>query len=709
MEQNQNNQPVKKETQEFIVETPVFIEETLYKSDGKTSIRKYERGKFLGKGGFAKCYELKCLETKKTYAAKLFPKKELQNSKSKKKLINEIKLHKKLHHPNIVKIEHFFEDNENVYILLELCPNQTLNDLLKRRKRITELEAQYYLIQLVSALKYIHKHKIIHRDLKLGNCFLSANMEPKLGDFGLSAKLEFEGQKRKTICGTPNYIAPEILEKTGHSYEVDTWSLGVMFYTLIFGKPPFETNEVKLTYKKIKMNSYTFPEFVTVHPSTKKLISSIFNLDPSKRPSFDQILEHDFFKIFNSIPKSLPNLTLACPPSVKFLSQYLKTDPNYDMQHMVKSVMKHNSISSMDDLNNNKNTTNDALNKNISGSHIYKTIDNNMNLASHRKCESGMNFACLNIEKNVMNTINIDENIGDKLKILLKNSSNSRNPVNLQSSNSNNNNINDYVNFLINNNNEEAKLPKTNSINNNIVNNNFYINLGSLNSLEFKLDKNMLDTLNTNRESNMNINSNQAFKDIVKIHKFYDYSNKFGVIFFLNNNYIGVCFNDFTNILKSTSLKKAKTIILDKDSKKDKVIDDQMFENYLKNKNESKDFIKRLEVFKQVLGKFQNENKSDDKMISISESNTVVFLKKFIKTQQAILFRLSNKLIQIFFSDKSELILSTKGLMNMAFYKSKTNEEVSDLIENIMNSDNEDLIKKIRYAKNLLINFIKSK
>jgi len=96
-------------------------------------------------------------------------------------------------------------------------------------------------------------------------------------------------------------------------------------------------------------------------------------------------------------------------------------------------------------------------------------------------------------------------------------------------------------------------------------------------------------------------------------------------------------------------------------------------------------------------------------MLSISDSNTVVFLKKFIKTQQAILFRLSNKLIQIFFSDKSELILSTKGLMNMAFYKSKTNEEVSDLIENIMNSENEDLIKKIRYAKNLLINFIKSK
>ena len=88
MEINQHQQPVKKETQDFIVETPVYIEETIYKKDGKSSIRKYERGKFLGKGGFAKCYEIKCLETKKNYAAKLFPKKELQNPKSKKKLIN---------------------------------------------------------------------------------------------------------------------------------------------------------------------------------------------------------------------------------------------------------------------------------------------------------------------------------------------------------------------------------------------------------------------------------------------------------------------------------------------------------------------------------------------------------------------------------------------------------------------------------------------
>lgn len=92
-------------------------------------------------------------------------------------------------------------------------------------------------MQVVQALKYLHANKVIHRDLKLGNLFLGDNMTLKLGDFGLATKIEFEGEKKKTICGTPNYIAPEILEgKDGHSYEVDMWSLGVILYTLLIGK-----------------------------------------------------------------------------------------------------------------------------------------------------------------------------------------------------------------------------------------------------------------------------------------------------------------------------------------------------------------------------------------------------------------------------------------------------------------------------------------
>ena len=90
-------------------------------------------------------------------------------------------------------------------------------------------------------------------------------MQLKVGDFGLAARVVFEGEKKRTICGTPNYIAPEILDsKIGHSYEVDFWSIGVILYTLLVGRPPFESSEVKMTYKKIRAGVFSFPEHIII-------------------------------------------------------------------------------------------------------------------------------------------------------------------------------------------------------------------------------------------------------------------------------------------------------------------------------------------------------------------------------------------------------------------------------------------------------------
>jgi len=147
-------------------------------------------------------------------------------------------------------------------------------------------------------------------------------MEVKLGDFGLAAKLDFDGEKKRTICGTPNYIAPEVLEgRSGHSYEVDIWSLGVIIYTLIIGKPPFETNDVKATYRRIKQNSYAFPEHVQISHAAKDLISSILTNDPLMRPNLDGIMSHDFLNM-NTIPKTLPASCLTFPPTAAFIKQH---------------------------------------------------------------------------------------------------------------------------------------------------------------------------------------------------------------------------------------------------------------------------------------------------------------------------------------------------------------------------------------------------
>ena len=149
-------------------------------------------------------------------------------------------------------------------------------------------------------------------------------MKIKIGDFGLASKLEFEGEKRRTICGTPNYIAPEILEgKNGHSYEVDIWSLGVIIYTLVVGKPPFETSDVQSTYKRIKLNQYNFPSNIKVTEELKELIQNILQTNPAKRPTLDQLNNSPFMQRNRlSIPCLLPLSTLACPPSTAQLKRF---------------------------------------------------------------------------------------------------------------------------------------------------------------------------------------------------------------------------------------------------------------------------------------------------------------------------------------------------------------------------------------------------
>ena len=116
---------------------------------------------------------------------------------------------------------------------------------------------QYFLLQIIDAVSYLHKRCIIHRDLKLGNIFLDENLEVKVGDLGLAAQLNEPNERKKTMCGTPNYIAPEILQsndKRAYSYEVDIWAIGVITYTMLIGKAPFDGGSKEITYRKIREN-----------------------------------------------------------------------------------------------------------------------------------------------------------------------------------------------------------------------------------------------------------------------------------------------------------------------------------------------------------------------------------------------------------------------------------------------------------------------
>jgi len=265
----------------------------------------------MGKGGFARCYELKDLDTEQVLAGKIVPKSLLVKQHSKEKMSQEIAIHKTLKHNHVVQFFSFFEDSENVYILLELCRRRSLMELHKRRKAVTEPEARYFMKQIALGVKYLHDNKIIHRDLKLGNLFLSDEMDVKIGDLGLATRVDYDGERKRTLCGTPNYIAPEVICKKGHSYEVDVWSMGCILYTLLVGRPPFETSSLKDTYQKIKKNDYQIPPQLSA-PAVA-LLRRLLADDPTERPNLDLILADHFFTCA-FMPPRLPTSCLTMPP-----------------------------------------------------------------------------------------------------------------------------------------------------------------------------------------------------------------------------------------------------------------------------------------------------------------------------------------------------------------------------------------------------------
>ncbi|XP_060517415.1 serine/threonine-protein kinase polo [Cylas formicarius] len=313
--------------------------------DPSTKIH-YQRGRYFGKGGFAKCYEIINMKDKKAFAGKIVSKTLMEKQNQKEKMTQEIHIHASLQHKNVVQFYSFFEDKANIYIVLELCKKRSMMELHKRRKALTEPETRFYMRQIIEGVQYLHHQQIIHRDLKLGNLFLDDELHVKIGDFGLAAKIEYDGERKKTLCGTPNYIAPEILSKKGHSFEVDIWSIGCIMYTLMVGRPPFETSSLRETYSKIKKCDYKIN--CNISRSAKHMIMIMLQSDPGRRPKIEQLGKHEF--LYNGFcPQGLPVSCLTMSPRFNHIDQ-VQHSPRRgplleinDNPNMV-SPQKHNSI-----------------------------------------------------------------------------------------------------------------------------------------------------------------------------------------------------------------------------------------------------------------------------------------------------------------------------------------------------------------------------
>ncbi|XP_066241108.1 serine/threonine-protein kinase PLK4 [Saccopteryx leptura] len=256
-------------------------------------IEDFKVGNLLGKGSFAGVYRAESIHTGLEVAIKMIDKKAMYKVGMVQRVQNEVKIHCQLKHPSILELYNYFEDSNYVYLVLEMCHNGEMNRYLKnRRKPFSENEARHFMHQIITGMLYLHSHGILHRDLTLSNLLLTRNMNIKIADFGLATQLQMPHEKHYTLCGTPNYISPEIATRSAHGLESDIWSLGCMFYTLLIGRPPFDTDTVKNTLNKVVLADYEMPTFLS--REAKDLIHQLLRRNPEDRLSLSSVLDHPF-------------------------------------------------------------------------------------------------------------------------------------------------------------------------------------------------------------------------------------------------------------------------------------------------------------------------------------------------------------------------------------------------------------------------------
>lgn len=275
----------------------------------KSDLRsKYELGDVIGRGNFAEVKKAVNKETGEEVAVKIVSIKDQDDYDAIKQ---EIEILGKLEHPNIIRLIEIFEKTgkmnktvKKVYIVMELVTGGELFDKIVHKKTFHESEARVVIKKVLEVLQFCHSKGVVHRDLKPENILLATpdeNAPIKIADFGLSKIYDPDIQKEqslKTMCGTPGYVAPEILKKRGYSVGVDIWSTGIILYILLCGFPPFyEDNRDKL-FRKIMKGDYSFPSPHWDYISTDAidLVQQLLTVDPLRRPSIEQALAHKWMQ-----------------------------------------------------------------------------------------------------------------------------------------------------------------------------------------------------------------------------------------------------------------------------------------------------------------------------------------------------------------------------------------------------------------------------
>lgn len=261
-------------------------------SKKKWSLDNFEIGKALGKGKFGCVYLAREKQSRYVVALKVIFKSQITHAKLEHQLRREIEIQAHLRHPNVLRLFGYFHDSSRVYIILEYAKMGELYKYLQEQpeKRLSEKRSAEIIKQLSDALAYCHSKGVIHRDIKPENLLLSHSGQLKIADFGWS--VHSPNTRRATVCGTLDYLPPEMVKNLKHDYTVDLWSTGVLCYELITGKPPFEAKTYEETYYNITHAKYDFMPYMSYLACD--LIRKLLVLEPSRRLPLKDVLKHDW-------------------------------------------------------------------------------------------------------------------------------------------------------------------------------------------------------------------------------------------------------------------------------------------------------------------------------------------------------------------------------------------------------------------------------
>ncbi|KAG9042695.1 spindle assembly checkpoint kinase [Tulasnella sp. UAMH 9824] len=254
------------------------------------SLTDFEIGRPLGKGKFGRVYMVRTkTEPKFIIALKCLYKKEIISARVEVQTRREVEIQSNLRHPNVLRLYGFFHDEKRIFLMLEFAAKGELYKQLQKQGSFSDRRSSRYIDQMTDALLYLHSKHVIHRDIKPENLLLGLDGELKIGDFGWS--VHAPGNNRNTLCGTPDYLPPEMVEGKPHNERVDHWALGVLAYEFVCGGPPFEDPRGRsATYKRISRVDYSFPPQMS--PESKDFVGRLLRHNPADRMALSIAANH---------------------------------------------------------------------------------------------------------------------------------------------------------------------------------------------------------------------------------------------------------------------------------------------------------------------------------------------------------------------------------------------------------------------------------